>query len=410
MKKFNKISVILIMAVFIVLHFSACYVIEVTINFDSNGGSDVASITTNGASKIKIPDNPTKEGYEFKGWYWDNETFNNEFTANTLLDAPIKSDMTVYAKWLPESSSATDPTTYTITFETNGGNNITPITIEEGATITIPANPTRTGYAFKAWYLDADKQIPASNILSETISADITLYADWEINQYTITFETNDGSDVSAITQDYGTDIIVSTAKVGHGFSCWYLDEELTIIQTTVPAQNATLYAGWYTAGLSFNLIDDGYSVSQGTTSVSDVIIPRMYNNQLVIAISNDGFKEFTSLNNIVIPNSIESIGSRAFLICTNLKTIIIPESVNTIGEWAFSGCSSLTSITLPSSVRTVGDNIFTGCVELKDVILTAGITTIGANAFTGCIKLASITIPSSITTLENYTFADCTA
>ena len=118
MKKFNKISVILIMAVFIVLHFSACYVIEVTINFDSNGGSDVASITTNGASKIKIPDNPTKEGYEFKGWYWDNETFNNEFTSNTLLDAPIKSDMTVYAKWLPESSSATDPTTYTITFET----------------------------------------------------------------------------------------------------------------------------------------------------------------------------------------------------------------------------------------------------------------------------------------------------
>ena len=77
------------------------------INFDTNGGTDVESITYDGKSTITIPDNPTKEGFIFDGWFWDNGTFLNPFTANSLLDTPIEEDLTVYAKWVVQDDEQT---------------------------------------------------------------------------------------------------------------------------------------------------------------------------------------------------------------------------------------------------------------------------------------------------------------
>ena len=99
MKKINKLSFLVILLVMLALSLSACSGVEVTINFDSNDGSEVAPVSTTGDATLSIPQNPTKEGFIFDGWYWDNETFNRQFTANSLLDAPIQSNMTVYAKW-----------------------------------------------------------------------------------------------------------------------------------------------------------------------------------------------------------------------------------------------------------------------------------------------------------------------
>lgn len=77
--------------------------ISLTINFDSNGGSEISPINTDGQSVIKIPSDPVKEGYEFGGWFWDNGTFEKQFTFNSLLDAPISENMTVYAKWISKN-------------------------------------------------------------------------------------------------------------------------------------------------------------------------------------------------------------------------------------------------------------------------------------------------------------------
>ena len=81
---------------------SACGGVNITIHFDTDGGTEIESITTDGASTINIPNNPEKEGFVFDGWYWDEGTFLRPFTANSLLDEPISGDLTVYAKWLPE--------------------------------------------------------------------------------------------------------------------------------------------------------------------------------------------------------------------------------------------------------------------------------------------------------------------
>ena len=186
---------------------------QYTITFDTNGGSEIAPITQDYGTKITAPDNPTRKGYTFKGW--DKE----------IPETMPAENITVKAQW--------EINQYTITFDTNGGSEIAPITQDYGTKITAPDNPTRKGYTFKGW----DKEIP------ETMPAEnITVKAQWEINQYTITFDTNGGSDIAPITQDYGTEITApdNPTRKGYTFKGW--DKE---IPETMPAENITITARW---------------------------------------------------------------------------------------------------------------------------------------------------------------------
>ena len=184
-----------------------------TITFDTNGGSEIAPITQDYGTKITAPDNPTRKGYTFKGW--DKE----------IPETMPAENITVKAQWKINQ--------YTITFDTNGGSEIAPITQDYGTKITAPDNPTRKGYTFKGW----DKEIP------ETMPAEnITVKAQWKINQYTITFDTNGGSEIAPITQDYGTKITApdNPTRKGYTFKGW--DKE---IPETMPAENITITARW---------------------------------------------------------------------------------------------------------------------------------------------------------------------
>ena len=95
-------------------------------------------------------------------------------------------DVTIKAQWQINQ--------YTITFDTDGGSDIAPITRDYNSEVTAPENPTKTGYSFAGW----DKEIP-----STMPAEDVTIKAKWQINQYTITFNTDGGSDIAPITQDY---------------------------------------------------------------------------------------------------------------------------------------------------------------------------------------------------------------
>lgn len=97
MKRVNMLSLILIVCLLTTVLVS-CGVVDFKVNFVV--GSDVYnSVATNGNETIKLPDNPTKEGYEFEGWYWDNGKWENPFTVNSLLNTPLAADMNVYAKF-----------------------------------------------------------------------------------------------------------------------------------------------------------------------------------------------------------------------------------------------------------------------------------------------------------------------
>ena len=184
-----------------------------TITFDTNGGSEIAPITQDYGTEITAPDNPTRKGYTFKGW--DKE----------IPKTMPAENITVKAQW--------EINRYTITFDTAGGSEIAPITQDYGTNITAPADPTREGYTFIGWDREIPKTMPAENI---------TVTAQWEINQYTITFDTNGGSEIAPITQDYGTEITApdNPTRKGYTFKGW--DKE---IPETMPAENMTVKAQW---------------------------------------------------------------------------------------------------------------------------------------------------------------------
>ena len=186
---------------------------QYTITFDANGGSEIAPITQDYGTKITTPADPTRKGYTFKGW--DKE----------IPKTMPAENMTVKAQW--------EINQYTITFDTNGGSEIAPITQDYGTNITAPADPTREGYTFIGWDREIPKTMPAENM---------TVKAQWEINQYAITFDTNGGSEIAPITQDYGTKITAPAdpTRKGYTFKGW--DRE---IPKTMPAENMTVKAQW---------------------------------------------------------------------------------------------------------------------------------------------------------------------
>ena len=177
-----------------------------------NGEADI-TITQDYGTPIAAPADPTREGYTFIGW---------DKAIPTTMPAE---NMTITAKWKVNQ--------YTITFDTNGGSEITPITQDYGTAITAPANPTREGYTFIGW----DKAIPATMPAENMI-----ITAKWKVNQYTITFDSNGGSEIAHITQDYGTAIAAPADPTREGYTFIGWDKA---IPTTMPAENMTVTAQW---------------------------------------------------------------------------------------------------------------------------------------------------------------------
>ena len=113
-------------------------------------------------------------------------------------------------------------------------------------------------------------------------------------------------------------------------------------------------------------------------------------------------------IKTIILPNTITSIGEKAFICCTELESINIPESVTSIGDLAFWGCKSLRSIVIPEGITTIGERTFRYCINLTSVTLPSTLTTIETGAFKYCESLTTITIPANVTSIGSEAFEDC--
>ena len=116
----------------------------------------------------------------------------------------------------------------------------------------------------------------------------------------------------------------------------------------------------------------------------------------------------FSGISDIVIPNSVTSIGDYAFAYGKVLKNVTLGNSVVSIGDAAFRDCSGLTRVSLPLSLQIIGDGAFANCRVLTDISLPLSLQAIGESAFGGCSGLTTINIPNSVKTIGNYAFYNC--
>ena len=133
------------------------------VTFDNEGTKTTDTIAE--GIKLTAPAAPTKEGYRFDGWYYDNNggVAKWDFDTNTVTRA-----MTLKAKWVQ---------TYTVTFETSGGSAVAPVAVDAGSTVSKPADPARSGYAFDGWYTENTYENPYD--FHAAVTGSLTLYAKW---------------------------------------------------------------------------------------------------------------------------------------------------------------------------------------------------------------------------------------
>ena len=203
-----------------------------------------------------------------------------------------------------------------------------------------------------------------------------------------------------------------------------------------------------YPSNSAFNPYS-GYAQPTG-----DLVIPSSVTHNgttySVTSIGGHAFYDCTGLTSVTIPNSVTSIGDKAFGFVKNIvysgtatgspwgalnvdgyidgdfiysnstKTILtayigsssnvtIPNSVTSIEDYTFAYCTDLTSVTIPNSVTTIGMEAFRYCTGLTSVTIGNSVTSIGSSAFYYCSGLTSITIPNSVTSIGEYGFYGCT-
>mgnify|MGYP000217693971 CR=1 FL=1 len=169
-----------------------------------------------------LPTDVTRIGYTFNGWY-DNENLTG--SPITAIGDTETGNKEYWAKW--------EINQYTITVKPENGKADITITQDYGTPITAPADPTREGYQFNGWDKTFPTTMPAENM---------TITAKWVVNQYTITFDSNGGSEIAPITQNYGTAITAPADPTREGYTFIGWDKA---IPTTMPAENITLKAKW---------------------------------------------------------------------------------------------------------------------------------------------------------------------
>ena len=247
-----------------------------TLAFDANGGTPVDTIVQNYDTALVPPANPSRTGYTFLGWepalpdsippyditytaQWQVNAYALSFDSDggtpvdtivqnydTALVPPADPSRTghLFAGWMPALPDSIPPhdahyvamwqrCDYTLQFDTDGGNALSPLRSPYGAALVPPSPPQREGFNFLGWEPQIPTYMPAS---------DLTCKARWERAEFTLTFDSNQGSSVTAISQLYDTPITPPEPPVRHGYTfCGWQPP----LPERMPAASITHHAVW---------------------------------------------------------------------------------------------------------------------------------------------------------------------
>ena len=373
------------------------------------------SATATYDSSITLP-TPTRTGYTFSGWY----NGSTKYTTGTWKTA---GDTTLTAKWTARTDIAyvvhhyqqniTD-NEYTL-FETQNLKGTADASIK-------PATNSYTGFT-------------APTKQTVTVKPDGSLVVNYYYtrNSYSITFITNGGDTIAKITQKYQSALSVPDAtRNGYTFGGWFTNATLTTSYTkptTMPATSRTVYAYWAEENKPSDFTYSGSSaitVSAYKGTSTTMWIPSYIGGKAVTTIPAAAFENLSSLEKVVIPNTVNSIGEGALKGCTNINEITIPfvgqtetstdnnsvfgyifGMVRTMGYSTTKGKTSECNTT-DQGYESYYDYGFAIPKSIRIVSITKQ-TAIPAHAFYNCDLLEEINIPQDALTIGEYAFYNCT-
>lgn len=389
-----------------------------TITFDSKGGSAVEPITVLDGGQAQEPAAPTKEHYDFLGWYIGENQY-------TFGDTVVR-DIALTAKWAPKE--------YEITFDADNGESSFTLISVWGEDFTVPI-PKREGYNFLGWYQGENEYS------FDEISESTTLKARWlQASGDLALTPSDDGKSytVSGIGGFSGTELIIPSYVEGKPVTAIadnaFYKSSITYVRIPGTVKAVGFMAFGSSAALAEIAIDDGVtkldSSFYGCTALTRVTLADTIKNM------DNAFRGCTSLTSITLPKSLES-ANNAFGDCTALsmneadgglylgtkdnpyymlmtltdKTVSsfnINKGTVIIHTAALMDCKNLTELGIPSSVKFIYGNAFLRCESLTTVIIPSSVTTVASYAFAECTNLTTVYVPRSVEVLGYHTFDRC--
>lgn len=371
----------------------------------------------------------------------------------------VASNQTITIEEIPFPSIMSPSIIYTVEFVTNTTTSIDTITQWQGL-ISPPSAITRQGYSFAGWY--KDPQFSSEwNFSTDIVTSNITLYAKWNINLYTITFVT-DSDDIPPITQEYNSVLSLPLpTKKGYEFVGWITDQRsfISFDLSVMPSRNLILYASWIVEQLKIifdsnggsfvaSIICDGETISQpesptkagfefkywyelgtplteylfDTIPTESITLYALWQCHFDYIEFNDGYaitginSSFSYLTQYFIPHEIDGIpvikiNDSAFSLNGKITDITIPSSVKIIGDMAFLYCTNLQRVTINEGLVSIGNMAFAAC-PIVSISIPSSVQTIDCGAFSYCAQLRYITFTegSLLTTIERSVFASCSS
>lgn len=339
-----------------------------------------STIDTSGNEILTLPNAPQKENYSFKGWYFDNESFEDELTANFYENIALESNVNVYAYYELVNE---EPKEFKVSFDSNGGSKVADV-----VTSIIETEPytTRYGYTFLGWYLE-ESFINKVTFPFE-VTKDQTLYAKWEENiPASIIFNVNEEGVLTSVEgiSEINNEIVIPSRvndidviEIGDKVFA----DNLFIKKLVIPESVKSL----------------GNKMCYGAKNLEEVVLP---NN--ITVIPDYAFENCSSLSNINIPTSLVQIRANAFA-QTALKEFIAPESLKEIWLYAFKDAKELRNVEL-KNVTEIGDMVFENCEKLESIVIPETLEEIGASVFGGCSSLQDIDLPNKPLALDHNIF-----
>ena len=364
--------------------------IKVTIASESTNKGTVSSLTDTYIFGEKVSVTATTNlGYTFIGWYDGDEKVADVLTYEFTMPAE---NATYTAKWMLNAEM--EPFTFT---STPTSLTITGVTDKGVTSLDLPSDVTSIGSsAFSGCSSLTSVNIPDSvTSIGSSAFEDCSILTSVNIPDGVTSIGSSTFSGCSGLTS-----ITIPDSVTSIGGWAFYGCGGLTgVYITDIAAWCEIYFSDSYSNPLYW-----AHDLYLNGEEVTDLVIP-----DSVTSIGERAFAGCIGLSSVTISDGVTSIGNYAFDDCFNLTSITIPKSVTSIGIGAFSGCSRLRSVTIPNSVTSIRDYVFNGCSDLISVIIPNSVTSIGSAAFRGCTNLSVITIPKSVTSIGKEAFSGCT-